>query len=252
MLYRVLHPQIWPLCWVVRYPFFWAMPTQVKSRLSGVALLDKSPQRHGVKDSLWRVLITHKHERIFFCLVLALESQESLFHLSRSGFAQNEWLWLLHYLHSCHSIFNLSLEASSMQSCCRSSGPVQNVEWQWHFLRHSMDVSMTPTLVFPFFPGRQITVSRIDTWSPSQTPFLCLLDPAQQGLGDPKPTTSWCHWDSSPPLCFRWTALCVCSSWAMGVAMWEQPQWLCLGLLAAIHPCHDHRMGSAPVWNHCS
>lgn len=45
MLYRVLHPQVWPLCWAVRYPFFWAMPIQVESRLSGVGLLDKPPTK---------------------------------------------------------------------------------------------------------------------------------------------------------------------------------------------------------------
>lgn len=114
----------------VRYPFFWVMPTLVETRLSGVGSLDKSQQRHALKDSLWRVLITHKLERIFFCLVLALESQAFFSNLSPPGFAQNEQLWLLHHLHCCHSIFNLSLEASPMQRSCRSSGPVQNVEWQ--------------------------------------------------------------------------------------------------------------------------
>lgn len=62
-------------------------------------------------------------EWVFFCLVLSLEHRASLSHLSLCGFAQNEWLWLLHHLCSCRSIFNLSVEASPVQSCCRSSGP---------------------------------------------------------------------------------------------------------------------------------
>lgn len=96
------------------------------SGIAGQVTTKTCPQRF----SLWRVLITHKLERIFFCLVLALESQAFFSNLSPSGFAQNEQLWLLHHLHCCHSIFNLSLEASPMQRSCRSSGSVQNVEWQ--------------------------------------------------------------------------------------------------------------------------
>lgn len=62
-------------------------------------------------------------EWVFFCLVVSLEHHASLSHLSLCGFAQNEWLWLLHRLCGCRSIFNLSVEVSPVQSCCRSSGP---------------------------------------------------------------------------------------------------------------------------------
>lgn len=96
-----------------------------------------------------------------------------------------------------------------MQSCCRGSGPVQNVEWQWHFSRHPMMCPWHPHQSSHFAPGDGPTVSRIDAWSQSQTAQPCQLDPAQQDLGDPKPTTSRCQWDSSPPLCFGCTALCV-------------------------------------------
>lgn len=62
-------------------------------------------------------------EWVFFCVVLSLESHVSLRHLSLCGFAQNEWLWLLRHPCSCCNIFNLPVEASPVQICCRSSGP---------------------------------------------------------------------------------------------------------------------------------
>lgn len=173
------------------------MSTLVEIRLSGARLLVKSPQRRGLKDSCEESCSLINLRVIFFCLVLALESQTSFLNFSPCGFAQNDWLWLLHHLHCCHSIFNLSLEASPMQSCCKSSGPVQKTAVALETpcdasmtstvaLETPYDVSMISTSVFPFCPGRQTHCEQDWCLAPKPNSPPLPVWPSSTGPGRPQ------------------------------------------------------------------